>query len=80
MGGNSVIAENGGLASYGANRLDLVRRSALFVDKILKGASPADLPVEQASKFDLVINLKTAKTLGLTIPQSVLLRADEVIQ
>jgi putative ABC transport system substrate-binding protein len=80
MGGNSVIAENGGLASYGANRLDLVRRSALFVDKILKGASPADLPVEQASKFDLVINLKTAKTLGLTIPQSVLLRADQVIQ
>ena len=80
MGGNSVIAEAGCLASYGANRLDLVRRSAIFVDKILKGTSPADLPIEQASKFDLVINQKTAKALGLTIPQSLLLRADEVIQ
>ena len=80
MGGNSVIAEAGCLASYGANRLDLVRRSAIFVDKILKGTSPADLPIEQASKFDLVINQKTAKALGLTIPQSLLLRADDVIQ
>lgn len=80
IGGNSVIAEAGCLASYGANRLELVRRSALFVDKILKGASPADLPIEQASKFDLVINQRTAKALGLTIPQSLLLRADEVIQ
>ncbi len=80
MGGNSVIAAAGCLASYGANRLELVRRSAIFVDKILKGASPADLPIEQASKFELVINLRTAKQLGLNIPQSVLARADEIIQ
>lgn len=80
MGGNSVIAEAGCLASYGANRLDLVRRSAIFVDKILKGTSPADLPIEQASKFDLVINQKTAKALGLMVPQALLLRADHVIQ
>jgi putative ABC transport system substrate-binding protein len=80
MGGNSVIAEAGCLASYGANRLELVRRSAIFVDRILKGASPADLPIEQASKFDLVINLKSAKALGLVIPQPLLLRAEQVIQ
>ena len=66
--------------SYGANFADLWRRSAAYVDKILKGASPADLPVEQAERFDLAINLKTAQTLGLTIPQSVLLQATEVIQ
>jgi ABC-type uncharacterized transport system substrate-binding protein len=80
MGGNSVIAEGGGLASYGANRLELVRRSAIFVDKILKGASPADLPIEQPTKFELVINVNAAKTLGLTIPESLLLRADTVIE
>jgi putative ABC transport system substrate-binding protein len=80
MGGNSVIAEGGGLASYGANRLELVRRSAILVDKILKGASPADLPIEQASKFDFVINVKAARVLGIQIPPTVLLRADEVIQ
>ena len=78
--GNIEHAEGGGLVAYSANLFDLERRAATFVDKILKGAKPADLPVEQPTKFELIINLKTAKALGLTIPQSLLLQATEVIQ
>jgi putative ABC transport system substrate-binding protein len=74
------FVEAGGLMSYAPNAPELYRRAASFVDKILKGAKPADLPVEQPTKFDFIVNLKTAQALGLTIPQSVLMQATEVIQ
>jgi putative ABC transport system substrate-binding protein len=78
--GLRVFASNGGLFSYGVNSLDLFRRGASYIDQVLKGAKPAELPVQQPTKFELVINIKTAKALGLTIPESTLSLADDVIE
>ena len=80
MYGFKEFVEAGGLMSYGTMQTDLYRRAAAHVNKILRGAKPADVPVEQATRFELVINLKTAKALGVTLPQSVLLRADQLIE
>ena len=80
MFGEREHVDAGGLMSYGPNLPDLFRRAGDYVDKILRGAKPGDLPVEQPTKFDLIINLKSAKALGLAIPESFLLRADQVIE
>jgi len=78
--GTSPLAREGGLMSYSANQNEMFRRAAFYVDRILKGAKPAELPVEQPTHFNLVINLKTAKALGLTVPATLIARADEVIE
>ena len=76
----SVFVREGGLLSYGTDLVDTFRRAATYVDRILRGEKPGDLPVQFPTKYEMVLNLKTAKALGLTVPQSILLRADEVIE
>ena len=78
--GDSYNTRDGGLLSYGVDTVDIFRRAASYVDRILRGAKPGDLPVQFPVKYEMVVNLKTAKALGLTMPQSILLRADEVIE
>ena len=79
-GGQSFFARDGGLLSYGVDQVDIHRRGATYVDRILRGEKPGDLPVQFPTKFEMVLNLKTAKALGLNVPPSILLRADEVIE
>jgi putative ABC transport system substrate-binding protein len=76
----SIYVKNGGLLSYGVNSVDSFRHAASYVDRVLRGAKPAELPVQYPTRFEMVVNLKTARALGLTVPQSILLRADEVIE
>jgi putative ABC transport system substrate-binding protein len=80
MYGSAEVVDVGGLMSYAANLSDLFRRAATYVEKILKGSNPADLPIEQPTKFEFIINLKASKQIGLTIPPNVLARADKVIK